>query len=126
MSNASAVANKVERLDSIKFGKAKPSVSDIFVSLDYGPAPESSMPADGWLDDHERSFGHFIDGKWIKPEGRKIYETRNPCTGLLYLVIFQFLYLDNYHVLKLWKLFPWRIEECFARSVLLHSNLFAQ
>ena len=35
-----------------------------------------------WLDDHDRSFGHFIDGKWVKPEGRKTYQTKNPATGM--------------------------------------------
>ena len=62
--------------------KQASSVSEIFESLSYGPAPESSMPAEGWLEDHGRAFGHFIDGKWVKPEGRKVYETKNPATGL--------------------------------------------
>lgn len=62
--------------------KQASTVSEIFESLSYGPAPEFSMPAEGWLEDHGRAFGHFIDGKWVKPEGRKVYETKNPATGL--------------------------------------------
>jgi len=47
-----------------------------------------------WLDDHERAFGHFIDGKWVKPEGRKTYQTKNPATGWAYSMVYRF----NYHV----------------------------
>ena len=58
-----------------------PSVADIFASMEYGPAPESDKVAQAWLDDHGRNFGHFIDNKWVNPEGRKSYETSNPATG---------------------------------------------
>ena len=34
-----------------------------------------------WLDDHGRNLGHFINGKWVKPEGRQKYDTHNPATG---------------------------------------------
>ena len=61
--------------------KSNASVSEVFESLEYGPAPESSVIAEGWLEDHAKAFGHFIDGKWVKPEGRKVYETKNPATG---------------------------------------------
>jgi hypothetical protein len=44
-------------------------VADIFETLEYGPAPESSAAADKWLDEHDRAFGHFIHGQWVKPEG---------------------------------------------------------
>lgn len=59
----------------------KPVVHGIFKSLAYGPAPESPAVANAWLDDHGRSFGHFINGQWVKPEGRKTYDTCNPATG---------------------------------------------
>uniref|UniRef100_A0ABM5EI02 Aldehyde dehydrogenase family 16 member A1 isoform X1 n=1 Tax=Pogona vitticeps TaxID=103695 RepID=A0ABM5EI02_9SAUR len=36
-----------------------------------------------WLESHGRSFGHFVDGKWLKPEGRETYATKNPTTGEL-------------------------------------------
>eukprot|EP00118_Oscarella_pearsei_P025258 m.307845 g.307845 ORF g.307845 m.307845 type:complete len:868 (+) comp42934_c0_seq1:915-3518(+) len=60
---------------------SKPSVAKIFETLEYGPAPESSAAAEKWLDDHGRSFGHFINGQWVKPEGRSTYTTVNPATG---------------------------------------------
>lgn len=82
MSKASTVV--VEETEESPAGvnkKAVSTVSDIFDSLEYGPAPESSLIAEGWLEDHGRALGHFIDGKWVKPEGRKVYETKNPATG---------------------------------------------
>jgi aldehyde dehydrogenase (NAD+) len=37
-----------------------------------------------WLNDHDKGeFGLFIDGKWVKPDGRKTYQTKNPATGKL-------------------------------------------
>ena len=59
----------------------KPSVSNLFDTLEYGPAPESPAVAYAWLDDHGRNFGHFINNQWVRPEGRKTYETHNPATG---------------------------------------------
>uniref|UniRef100_UPI00398E3A0A aldehyde dehydrogenase family 16 member A1 n=1 Tax=Pristiophorus japonicus TaxID=55135 RepID=UPI00398E3A0A len=59
----------------------KPSVSDIFSSMSYGPAPETPSTAQAWLDYHKRCFGHYIGGKWVKPENRKFYVTKNPATG---------------------------------------------
>ena len=58
-----------------------PTIAQIFESLDYGPAPEAASSVNSWLDEHGRDFGHFVNGKWVKPEGRKVYETRNPATG---------------------------------------------
>ena len=49
--------------------------------MEYGPAPESPAVANAWLDDHDRHFGHFINNQWVKPEGRKSYDTFNPATG---------------------------------------------
>lgn len=58
-----------------------PSVADIFDSMVYGPAPESDKVAQAWLEDHGRAFGHFIDNKWVNPEGRTVIATSNPATG---------------------------------------------
>ncbi|XP_066935468.1 aldehyde dehydrogenase family 16 member A1-like isoform X2 [Clytia hemisphaerica] len=56
-------------------------VSQLFKNLEYGPAPESPKIAYEWLDSHERKFGHFINGKWVNPEGRKTVECKSPATG---------------------------------------------
>ncbi|OWF47483.1 aldehyde dehydrogenase family 16 member A1-like [Mizuhopecten yessoensis] len=57
------------------------TVAEIFKKMSYGPAPESDNVVKAWLDDHDKAFGLFIDGKWVKPEGRKTYATKNPATG---------------------------------------------
>ncbi|XP_052089947.1 aldehyde dehydrogenase family 16 member A1-like [Mytilus californianus] len=60
----------------------KNSVSEIFKSMEYGPAPEADNVVKAWLNDHDNGeFGLFIDGKWVKPDGRKTYQTKNPATG---------------------------------------------
>ena len=59
----------------------KPSVRQILETLEYGPAPESPAVANAWLDDHGRSFGHFINNAWVKPSGQKTYDSINPATG---------------------------------------------
>ncbi|KAK3096828.1 hypothetical protein FSP39_003725 [Pinctada imbricata] len=64
-----------------KVDKPANSVSEIFKSMSYGPAPEADNVVKAWLDDHNRAFGHFINGEWVKPEGRKTYQTKNPATG---------------------------------------------
>ena len=43
------------------------SVSDIFKSMEYGPAPEADSGARQWLGKYERVFGHFINGEWTEP-----------------------------------------------------------
>ncbi|MGR3661526.1 MAG: aldehyde dehydrogenase family protein [Paracoccaceae bacterium] len=55
------------------------NVSDIFQSMDYGPAPEDAAEALAWLVDGGDEFGHFIGGQFTKPgEG---FASRNPATG---------------------------------------------
>ena len=60
-----------------------PTIAQIFDNLEYGPAPEAASSVNSWLDEHGRDFGHFVNGKWLKPEGRKVYDSRNPATGWL-------------------------------------------
>ncbi len=55
-----------------------PNVSDIFSTLEYGPAPEDADPViEGWLQGGERTFGHYIGGEWIGGDGT-VLETRCP------------------------------------------------
>ncbi|HEV7277248.1 MAG TPA: aldehyde dehydrogenase family protein [Devosiaceae bacterium] len=54
-------------------------IAQIFDSLEYGPAPESSEPALAWLAAHGNRFGHFIGGQWTKPG--KSFASDNPATG---------------------------------------------
>jgi aldehyde dehydrogenase (NAD+) len=55
-------------------------VAEIFESLEYGPAPESAQPANEWLDEHARTFGHFIDGTWTDAAAGDYFPTINPAT----------------------------------------------
>ncbi|WP_281996042.1 aldehyde dehydrogenase family protein [Ruegeria faecimaris] len=55
------------------------TVKEIFETMDYGPAPESSAEALAWLVDQGDKFGHYIDGTFTKPG--KGFDSRNPATG---------------------------------------------
>ena len=56
-----------------------PTLQDILSTMDYGPSPESAEAAQAWLDRHQRRFGHFIDGAWVK--GAKHFDSLNPANG---------------------------------------------
>src|SRR3712207_4585601 len=57
------------------------SVAEIFETMEYGPAPESAGPAQGWLEAHGRRFGLFVGGEWTGPEEERLFETVNPGNG---------------------------------------------
>lgn len=55
------------------------TVRDIFDSMAYGPAPESSAEALAWIAAHHGRFGHWIDGAFTAPG--QTFVTANPATG---------------------------------------------
>lgn len=55
------------------------TVKEIFETMEYGPAPESAAEANSWLDTHERKFGHFINGEFVK--SKKHFQSKNPADG---------------------------------------------
>src|ERR1041385_2957901 len=57
------------------------SVSAIFETMEYGPAPESDAEAIRWLDRHERTFGQYIGGQWTKPG--ETFDVIDPSTARL-------------------------------------------
>ena len=57
------------------------SLPEVFVSMGYGPAPESPAAANAWLDEHNRKFGLFINNKWVTREDLGTYPSYNPATG---------------------------------------------
>src|SRR6266498_5197336 len=57
------------------------SIAEKFVSMEYGPAPEDSKEALGWLDRHDRSFSHFIGGTWQAPAAGEYFDTLDPSNG---------------------------------------------
>nr|CAB3220920.1 aldehyde dehydrogenase family 16 member A1-like [Phallusia mammillata] len=66
---------------SVSVPERKSEVKRIFENMEYGPAPEASNVAKAWLQQHDNALGHFIGGKWVKPENRKTYDTCSPATG---------------------------------------------
>ena len=60
---------------------SKRKVSEIFSSMAYGPAPEAADSAKAWIESHGGAFGHFINGAFVKPKGRKTYTSVDPCSG---------------------------------------------
>ncbi len=57
------------------------SIAEKFVSMEYGPAPEDSKEAVGWLERHGRRFGLFIDGAWQAPATGEYFDTLDPSNG---------------------------------------------
>ncbi len=55
------------------------TIKDIFDSMSYGPAPESTVEAQAWIAAHQGSFGHWIDGRFT--DAAQTFETLNPATG---------------------------------------------
>jgi aldehyde dehydrogenase (NAD+) len=56
------------------------SLTEKFVTMDYGPAPEDPREALTWLDHHHRRFGHFINGAFQSPIDAKYFDTTDPST----------------------------------------------
>ena len=57
------------------------SIAENFLTMEYGPAPEDSKDALGWLDRHGRRFGHFIAGAWQQPSEGAYFDSVDPATG---------------------------------------------
>lgn len=57
------------------------SAPEIFATMEYGPAPESHACALAWLDTQDRQLGHYVNGKWLKPEHRNSVVCQDPITG---------------------------------------------
>ncbi|WP_089993619.1 aldehyde dehydrogenase family protein [Cognatiyoonia koreensis] len=55
------------------------TIKEIFDTMDYGPAPESSAEALAWLADRGGIAGHYVNGKWGPL--RDDFASMNPATG---------------------------------------------
>ena len=53
------------------------SIADIFETMAYGPAPESSALAQHWLEQHQ-PFNLFINNQWVSPAQGTYFESVNP------------------------------------------------
>jgi aldehyde dehydrogenase (NAD+) len=56
-------------------------ITDILKSMEYGPAPEDASIGNAWLEKHNREFGHFINGKFIKSGLQNRFDCKNPANG---------------------------------------------
>jgi aldehyde dehydrogenase (NAD+) len=54
------------------------TVSEIFQSMDWGPAPESDKPALSWLAKYNHTFGHYIGGRFTEPTEGALFDVINP------------------------------------------------
>jgi len=59
------------------------SVREVFASMDYGPAPESSDEANQWLSARDNTLNHYIGGQWLEPASGDRFDTTNPATGVV-------------------------------------------
>ncbi len=57
------------------------SIAEKFATMEYGPAPEDSKPAQEWLARHGRRFNHFINGAWQAPAENQYFVTLDPSNG---------------------------------------------
>src|SRR6202795_1975119 len=57
------------------------SVTEKFLSMEYGPAPEDPREALVWLDRYGRRLDHFIDGAFRVPDKGVYFDTFDPSTG---------------------------------------------
>lgn len=110
------------------------TVSSIFETMEYGPAPESSAEATAWLGRHGRAFGHFIGGQWTKPG--KTFDVIDPSTAKMLAKVSQGTERDvaaavaaARGALPAWRGLSGHARARFlyalAREVQKHSRLFA-
>ncbi|CAL1546182.1 unnamed protein product [Lymnaea stagnalis] len=53
----------------------------ILGDLSYGSALDAENVALNWLEKNNKSFGLYINGQWVYPDGRQTKESKNPATG---------------------------------------------
>ncbi len=58
-----------------------PTVAEIFETMEYGPAPESSVPAEQWLEARGREVLPFVDGGFVRPASGEFFDSVNPGNG---------------------------------------------
>ncbi len=56
------------------------TVSEIFETMAYGPAPENDKPALEWIARHDGAFGLFIGGRWTNGKSDAGFDVINPAT----------------------------------------------
>ncbi len=57
------------------------TVTQVYESMEYGPAPENSAAAMEWIAVRDATFGLYINGKWCSPVAGAYFNSVNPATG---------------------------------------------
>lgn len=100
----------------------------------WGPAPEAAEPAQAWLEQHGRDFGHFIGGSWRAAE--RSFEVFNPANRAVLARVGQGTVEDVDAAVcaaraaySTWSRTPGHVRARYlyalARQVQKHSRLFA-
>src|SRR5947199_2761282 len=55
-------------------------ISEIFETMEYGPAPEAEQPALEWITRHGGEFGLYVGGRWVKGQDGRGFDVINPAT----------------------------------------------
>jgi aldehyde dehydrogenase (NAD+) len=55
-------------------------IKEIYDTMTYGPALEDASEAIQFLENHQRTFNLFINGKWIAPSSKEYFDSINPAT----------------------------------------------
>src|SRR6266516_5804155 len=56
------------------------NVTEIFETMEYGPAPEAAAPGLAWIQEHS-PFNLFINNQWVEPASGQYIDSFNPATG---------------------------------------------
>ncbi|XP_061604523.1 aldehyde dehydrogenase family 16 member A1 isoform X1 [Phyllopteryx taeniolatus] len=97
------------------------TVHAIFQSMEYGPAATcSTATAQAWLDNHSRSLGLFIDGKFVHPSDRQTRSLMDSKGGLVCSTVCATQADISYCVTSAIKGFEaWSGLSCYQRSQML-------
>src|SRR6267143_778375 len=55
-------------------------ISEIFETMEYGPAPETEQPALEWIARHGAGFGLYVGGRWVPGHDGRGVDVINPAT----------------------------------------------
>ncbi len=112
------------------------TVSEIFETMAYGPAPESDKPALEWIARHDGAFGLFIAGRWADGKSDAGFDVINPATTARLARVTQAGQADvdaavaaARKAFRTWSTLPGHVRArhlyALARAVQKHSRLLA-
>jgi aldehyde dehydrogenase (NAD+) len=99
------------------------SIAEKFITMEYGPAPEDPREVLTWLDNHKRTFSHFINGAWHAPSDAKYFVTSDPSTEQVLAKVAQGSAADVDAAVKAARaaLPAWQSLSCHARARYIYA-----